>query len=81
MRLEFQIQSKEEKVQVHFRNIDIRYTGETLNVELMTKKIFTKFSDMKLPDENCEGEREVVQGEDDDLLLPLPGGKAYLPVG
>ena len=80
LRLKFQIQSKEEKVQVHFRNIDIRYTGETLNVELMTKKIFTKFSDMKLPDENCEREYEVVQGENDESLFPLPGSIAQLPV-
>ena len=46
----------------------------------MTKKIFTKFSDMKLPDENCEREYEVVQGENDESLFPLPGSIAQLPV-
>ena len=35
---------------------------------------------MNFPDKNCERELEVVQGEDDGLLLPLPGGEAQLPV-
>ena len=35
---------------------------------------------MNFPDKNCERELEVVHGEDDDLLLPLPGGVAHLPV-
>ena len=37
-------------------------------------------SSMIFPDKNCERELEVVHGEDDDLLLPLPGGVAQLPV-
>ena len=32
------------------------------------------------PDKNCERELEVVHGEDDILLLPLPGSVAHLPV-
>ena len=32
------------------------------------------------PDKNCERELEVVQGEDDGFLLPLPGDEAQLPV-
>ena len=35
---------------------------------------------MNFPDKNCERELEVVQGEDDVLLLPLPSGEAQLPV-
>ena len=35
---------------------------------------------MNFPDKNCERELEVVQGEDDGLLLPLPGGEVQLPV-
>ena len=35
---------------------------------------------MNFPDKNCERELEVVQGEDDGLLLPLPGCEAQLPV-
>ena len=33
-----------------------------------------------LPDKNRERELKVVHGEDDELLLPLPGGEAQLPV-
>ena len=35
---------------------------------------------MNLPDKNCERKLEVVHGEDDGLLLPLPGSVAHLPV-
>ena len=35
---------------------------------------------MKLPDEHCEWEYEVVQGENDESLFPLPGSVAHLPV-
>ena len=35
---------------------------------------------MNFPDKNCERELEVVHREDDDLLLPLPGSVAQLPV-
>ena len=37
-------------------------------------------SNISFPDKNCERELEVVHGEDDELLLPLPGGVAQLPV-
>ena len=32
------------------------------------------------PDKNCERELEVIHSEDSELLLPLPGGVAQLPV-
>ena len=35
---------------------------------------------MNFPGENCERELEVVKGEDDELLLPLPGSVDNLPV-
>ena len=35
---------------------------------------------MNFPDKNCERELEVVQGEDDGLLLPLPDGEAQFLV-
>ena len=39
------------------------------------RKVSTNF-----PNKNCERELEVVHGEDNILLLPLPGGEAQLPV-
>ena len=35
---------------------------------------------MDFPEENCERELEVIHGEDDELLLPLPGSVAHLPI-
>ena len=35
---------------------------------------------MDFPEENCERELEVIHGEDDELLLPLPGDEASYPV-
>ena len=44
------------------------------------RKFIDKVSNVHFPNQNCERELEVVNGEDDDLLLPLPGGVAHLPV-
>ena len=43
-------------------------------------KVHDKLSYVHFPDKNCERELEVVQGEDEDLLLPFPSGVADLPV-
>ena len=43
------------------------------------EKNIDKVSNVHFPDKNRERELEVVHGEDDDLLLPLPGGEAHLP--
>ena len=47
--------------------------------ERLIEKNFKKFL-IHFPDKYCERELEVVHGEDDNLLLPLPGGVAQLPV-
>ena len=44
------------------------------------EKNIDKVSNVHFPDKNRERELEVVQGEDDDLLLPLPGSVAQLIV-
>ena len=44
------------------------------------RKFIDKVSNVHFPNKNCERELEVVHGEDDELLLPLPGGEAQLPV-
>ena len=54
-------------------------SGKTFDVGFLT--IINKYkSNMNFPDENRERELEVVKGEDDELLLPLPGSVAQLPV-
>ena len=50
------------------------------------RKIIKKVSHVHFPDKNCERELEVIpftiliREMNDDLLLPLPGGEADLPV-
>ena len=54
-------------------------SGKTFDVGFLT--IINKYkSNMNFPGENRERELEVVKGEDDELLLPLPGSVAHLPV-
>ena len=51
-----------------------------LTFNRVNKLLIDKVSNVHFPDKNCERELEVVHGEDDGLLLPLPGGEAQLPV-